>query len=265
MEWLGHGDVMASYKDYLSGKLKVTAANVSKAVSSMAAAANKRLKRLQEQGWKYIKADSERSEYADTIAGHKKFGAKGKSLQELFSEFKRLVDFFESGLSSVSEVRKQAKEFNIEASKLKEYVQMQEAKRYYENDAEQYVEYERPMTKREMKDLKQALKAEKTRADRMGYEFNEDENASREWYTNWINGLHLYNYLIENGLYKPSRVDSDQVRMLCDIIVAEHEDWSLEEMADWVLQQNAEYVNARRNRRRRRARDTSSFVYGRNL
>ena len=102
---------MASYKDYLSGKLKVTAANVSKAVSSMAAAANKRLKRLQEQGWKYIKADSERSESADTIAGHKKFGAKGKSLQELFSEFKRLVDFFESGLSSVSEVRKQAKEF----------------------------------------------------------------------------------------------------------------------------------------------------------
>ena len=97
MERLEYGVVMASYKDYLKGNIPITDENISRAVSSMSAAANKRLKRMQEQGWTYVKADSERSE-TDSIAGHKKFGARGKTKQELYSEYKRLKDFFESGV-----------------------------------------------------------------------------------------------------------------------------------------------------------------------
>lgn len=261
MERLEYGVIMSSYKDYLNGNIPITDENISRAVSSMSAAANKRLKRMEEQGWTYVKADSERSE-TDSIAGHKKFGARGKNKQELYSEYKRLKDFFESGMSSVTEVRRQAKEFNIEAAQLKDYMQMKEAQTQYEKDSEQFVEYERPMTRKELKDLEQALKAEATRAERLGEEFSKDENMNREWYQEWLDGLHLYNYLIETGRYKPSRRDSDQVRELCNIVVASHKDWDKETMANWVLETDARSRDARR---RYRGRSTSDFVYGNNI
>lgn len=267
MERLGYGDVMASYKDYLNGKIHVTIENISKAVSSMASAANKRLKRQEEQGWKYAGDVSERSEGTNTIAGYEKFGAKGKSKQQLFSEFKRLKRFFESGFSSVTEVRQQARKFKVRESELYEYVQMQEAKNQYEKDVEQKIEYKtKPRTKREEKDLKQALKAEKARKKRSGEEFNEDDNYSMEWYRDWLDGLSLYNYLIDKRMYIPSSRDSDQMRYICETIIANrnmYEGYDTEELAQMAVDMyNSE--NSKWGQGRYRGKSVSDFIYGNN-
>lgn len=71
---------------------------ISSAVSKLAAVANKRLKRLSNAGIDYGKYEGE----DEAIAGVRKFGAKGKNLGELRSEFKRLVGFLKSPLSSLS-------------------------------------------------------------------------------------------------------------------------------------------------------------------
>ena len=264
---------MASYKDYLNGKIKVTKENISKAVSSMASAANKRLKRQEEKGWKYAGGISERSEGNNTIAGYEKFGARGKTAQQLFSEFKRLKNFFESGYSSVTEVRQQAKKFKVRESELYDYVQMQEAKKQYEKEIEyekdpkEYIKYKtKPKTKREEKDLKQALKAEKTRKERVGEEFDEDENYSMEWYKAWLDGLSLYNYLIEKRMYIPSTRDSDQMRQICETIAANsnmYKGYDMEELAQMALNQyNSE--NSKWSQRDYRGKSTSDFIYGNN-
>lgn len=256
---------MASYKDYLSGKINVTIENISKAVASMSAAANKRLKRQEAQGWKYAGDVSERSEGKDTIAGYKKFGARGKTTQQLFSEFKRLKNFFESGFSSVTEVRKQAKKFKIREAELYDYMQMQEAKEQYERDIKQNVEYKtKPRTKREEKDLKQALKAEKTRKKREGEEFDEEENYNMEWYRDWLNGLSLYNYLIDKRMYIPSPRDSDQMRQVCESIFTNNtvfEGYSMEEMAEMAMEM---YNSGQVNQGRYRGKSVSDFIYGNN-
>lgn len=67
-------------------------------ISKLAAVANKRLKRLEAAGKSY-------SDYAgkeESIAGVKKFGAKGKTLGELRSEYKRLQGFLESETSTLT-------------------------------------------------------------------------------------------------------------------------------------------------------------------
>lgn len=264
---------MASYKDYLNGKIKVTIENISKAVSSMASAANKRLKRQEEQGWKYAGDISERSEGKDTIAGYKKFGARGKTKQQLFSEFKRLKKFFESGVSSVTEVRRQAKNFKVRESELYEYIQMQEAKKQYEKeieyekDSKQYVEYKtKPKTKREEKDLKQALKAEKTRRERIGEDFNEDDNYNMEWYKSWVEGVAIYNYLIETRMYIPSHRDSDHMRYVCETIAANkymYEGYSMEELAQMAIDMyDSMYGNW--SKKRYTGKSASDFIYGNN-
>lgn len=264
---------MASYKDYLNGKIKVTKENISKAVSSMASAANKRLKRQEEKGWKYAGDFSERSEGKNTIAGYEKFGAKGKTIQQLFSEFKRLKNFFESGFSSVTEVRQQAKKFKVRESELYDYAQMQEAKKQYEKemeyekDAKQYIEYKtRPKTKREEKDLKQALKAEKARKERVGEEFNEDEHYSMEWYRDWLEGVSIYNHLIDKRMYIPSPRDSDQMRQICETIAANkymYEGYDMEELAQMALEQYNS-MGSKWSQRGYTGKSVSDFIYGNN-
>ena len=66
-------------------------------ISKLAAVANKRLKRLEAAGKSY-------SNYVgkESIAGVKKFGAKGKTLGELRSEYKRLQGFLESETSTLT-------------------------------------------------------------------------------------------------------------------------------------------------------------------
>lgn len=235
-----------SYKDYLSGKIQVTEENISKAVSWLSAAANKRLKRIQQQGWTYVGADSPNAQGDDVIAGHRKFGAKGKTKQQLFSEFKRLKSFFEEQASSVGGVRKQAKEFKIEAKQLFNYRLAKDTEELYRQfyDNNQYVdygdEYEKPLSEKERKEFEQAKKAEETRSGRTGKTDNTYHSwqSEREWYEEWLLGVRIYNYLRENELYRPSIHDSDQMRNCCSFIASVYgnSNYSVEELAEKALE-----------------------------
>lgn len=242
---------MASYKDYLNGSTKITKENLSKAVSTLSAVANKRLKRLESKGWYYAygKGDSERSE---SIAGEKKFGAAGKSEQELKSEFKRLSTFFKSGVSSITEIKKQAQEFQIQEEELADMISQYAKESEHDiRDIGQYVRYKTDntvrddesafeevefKTEKEWKDYEQAVKAESSRADKRGREF-EAPTDRKEWYNQWLDGINLYNYMIETKQYIPSRVDSDQTRKYCEQAVINPNLKTREEQVMWVLKQ----------------------------
>lgn len=71
--------------------------NLAPAISKLAAVANKRLKRLEAAGKEYGYYEGD-----DAIAGVKKFGAKGKTVGELRSEYKRLRGFLESETSTLT-------------------------------------------------------------------------------------------------------------------------------------------------------------------
>ena len=247
----GYSKPKRSYKDFLSGAVEVTAENISKAVSWLSAAANKRLKRIEKKGWNYTQADAYGETGPDVIAGHRKFSAKGKTKEQLFSEFKRLKSFFESQTSSVSGVRKQAKEYNIEASKLRDYIQIRDEskKKLAESErseSSEWIEYEPPLNKKERKDFEQARKAEKTRAERTGDDSSEYDytQSEREWYNEWIGGLNLYNRMIESGYYKPAQHDSDMMRNICSEVYALYHDIkSMDEMMDEALNRYNRWFN----------------------
>lgn len=72
-------------------------ADLSHIVSRMSSVANKRLKAMEDKGISYSN-----SEYPDAIAGVRKFGAAGKTLGQLRSEFKRLHGFLNSAMSTLT-------------------------------------------------------------------------------------------------------------------------------------------------------------------
>lgn len=66
-------------------------------ISRLSAVANKRLKRMEQQGIEYSGYSGEKA-----IAGVKKFEAKGKTLGQLRAEYKRLQGFLESPVSTIT-------------------------------------------------------------------------------------------------------------------------------------------------------------------
>lgn len=79
---------------------------ISQIVSRMAAVANKRLKRLEQSGFKRG-SDSG----PNVISGTRKFVAKGKTLNQLRNEFSRVRKFLEGKTSTVTGMRKTREEF----------------------------------------------------------------------------------------------------------------------------------------------------------
>ena len=86
----------------------MTQIELSKVVSRMSSVANKRLKRLEAAGYK---RGSDNSKAPNIISGTKKFGSKGKSLNQLRNEFSRARDFLEGKTSTVTGMRKVRNEF----------------------------------------------------------------------------------------------------------------------------------------------------------
>lgn len=86
-------DVIKSPEQYND----VNKSDLSKIVSKLSSVANKRLRRMDEKGIKYSGYSG-----SDEISGVKKFGALGKSLGQLRAEYKRLVGFLESPISSLT-------------------------------------------------------------------------------------------------------------------------------------------------------------------
>lgn len=108
--------------------------DLSHIVSRMSAVANKRLKAMESKGIKYSN-----SHFPDAIAGVRKFGAAGKTLGQLRSEFKRLYGFLNSKMSTLSgrtQSYYEAKK-RVADKEGREYNQtFREAKReYYEDDS----------------------------------------------------------------------------------------------------------------------------------
>ena len=86
----------------------MTRIELSRVVSRMSSVANKRLKRLEAAGYK---RGSDNSKSPNIISGTKKFGSKGKSLNQLRNEFSRARDFLEGKTSTVTGMRKVRNEF----------------------------------------------------------------------------------------------------------------------------------------------------------
>lgn len=80
--------------EYYAQQTKET---LSPIISRLSAVANKRLKRLEALGITYGTNTN-----GETISGVKKFGAKGKTLGQLRSEYKRLQGFLESPVSTLT-------------------------------------------------------------------------------------------------------------------------------------------------------------------
>lgn len=72
-------------------------ADMSYIVSRLSAVANKRLKAMESKGIKFSQ-----TQIPESISGVKKFGAKGKTLGQLKSEFKRLYGFLNSKMSTLT-------------------------------------------------------------------------------------------------------------------------------------------------------------------
>lgn len=116
-------------------------ADLSHIVSRMSSVANKRLKAMEEKGISYSN-----SQYPDAIAGVRKFGAAGKTLGQLRSEFKRLHGFLNSTMSTLTGrvksyfeakkrvTEKQGKEFNETFSQArKEYYADKKLRESFDN------------------------------------------------------------------------------------------------------------------------------------
>lgn len=239
---------MASYQDYLSGKIRITKENISKAVSSIAGAFNKRLKRIAQAGFEYQGEESEPYYGEDSIAGVKKFGAKGKDTEQLYAEFKRMKSFYSSEVSSLTGMRKFAKEVGIEVERIRKYRQLkaeEERKQspfeYVSYDGEEYSERSEQQPENE---------DDSERSERQP----ESKEPEFDFY-GIFRGKHLYNYMLRNYGMKFTKWDSDRVIQAAEMIVANH--WgelTMDEMAgmlyDQVFQMDIEWSNRRRRKRR---------------
>lgn len=197
---------MASYKDYLSGKIKITSDNISKAVSTIASAFNKRLRRIEASGNEYQGEESEPYYGSDSIAGVKKFGAKGKSTEELYAEYKRMKEFSRSEVSSISGMRRFATDVGIELDRIREYKRL-EGRNKHKKSTFEYVDYDVPED-----------------SERSEYESEEpelDTEVEFDFY-GMFRGQHLYNYMRRNyGINISSKYDSNTVLHAAEAITAE--------------------------------------------
>lgn len=230
---------MASYKDYLSGKIRISKENISKAVSSIASAFNKRLKRIAEAGYEYQGEESEPYYGENSIAGVKKFGAKGKDIEQLYAEFKRMKSFYSSEISSISGMRKFAKDVGIEVERIRKYRQLKTEEERKQSPFE-YVSY----------DGESQYEDDSERSEQQP----ESEEPEFDFY-GIFRGRHLYNYMLRNYGMKFTKWDSDRVIQAAEMIVANH--WgelTMDEMAgmlyDQVLEMDVEWSNRRRRKRR---------------
>ena len=125
--------------------------DLSHIVSRMSSVANKRLKAMEEKGISYSN-----SQYPDAIAGVRKFGAAGKTLGQLRSEFKRLHGFLNSTMSTLTGrvksyyeakkrvAEKQGKEFNETFSQArKEYYSDKKLRQSFDNIGAMFAEMRR--------------------------------------------------------------------------------------------------------------------------
>lgn len=245
---------MASFRDYLSGKIAITKANLSKAVSTLSSVANKRLKRMESKGWRYTKSNPD-DEGDGYVAGYKKFGAKGKDSVELQNELKRLTNFLHDDASTITGYRKEAAEARVAVEEYYQYSQRREQAKIGH-------------TRAEIESLERDMKRENVRAKNAGRVASYENYASPwDWQETLVKGLELYNYLVSHKMYIPTKNDSNQARDVCDSIVnrAEREGWSFREMVEFAAEQlTSDYKHSIRNEQDGDDYGTSALIFGSN-
>ena len=172
------GEQMASYLDWMliENPNELDDRDLRKAVSSMGAVANKRLKRMENAGISFGNVEDD-----NTISGVKKFSVRGKSISEVKREFKRVKNFLENPQSSLTGMWKT----------------FSEVKR----------KWGKPPTRRMRKDFSKMKKQKTALGLKMEIGLTKYEELQR-WRKTWD----YYNRLINEGIWAPTEYDSNQVR-----------------------------------------------------
>ena len=227
---------MASYKDWfnIENPNLLNERSLKKAISSMGSAANKRLRRMEERGIYFGDVEG-----PETLSGVKKFTVRGKSLDELKREFKRVRNFLDNPQSSLTGMKKVFRDF-------KKTVKKSRAKR---------------LTRAERKDYEKMRKQKEKSGITNNRRLTQWEEL-KQWRETWK----YYNRLVEEGYYSPTEYDSTQVRETILANVAYSYEESLTEDETWQrLLNDLQYDYETRKSEEIEEDDnisTSSFIFG---
>lgn len=215
---------MASYKDWLliENPNELTEKQLRQAVSTMGSVANKRLKRMEQRDIFFGSGTGD-----ETLSGVRKFSVRGKSLDEVKREFKRVRNFLSNKQSSLTGMKEVYKDFRKEIAKGRKRIQGKK------------------LTKREKQEVSKMQKQKETsgiQTDRTLSIWDE----LKQWRKVWD----YYNRLVDEGEYAPSAYDSNQIRdyILSAVKRAEDENLSDNEVYENILSQvKADYEYRKEN------------------
>lgn len=184
---------MASYRDWMliENPNELDEKQIKQAITSMGNAANKRLKRMENRGINFGEDTGK-----GTTSGVRRFGVKGKNLQALKNEFKRVRKFLSDPQSSLTGM----------------WNALKEVKRKWGKEP----------TKKIIKDFSKMEKQKKTLGKKMETHLTKYEEL-RRWRDTWK----YYNRLIDSGEWAPTKYDSNQVREMVYYQVSEQKEFSL--------------------------------------
>lgn len=191
---------MASYKDWfnIENPNLLNERSLRKAISSMGSAANKRLRRMEEKGINFGEDKG-----PNTSAGVKRFSVRGKSLDELKREFRRVRNFLSDSQSSLSGMWKALKE----------------VKRKWGRTPTKKMRKDFSKMEKQKKKLRKAMEDRLTKYDEL-----------RRWRETWK----YYNKLIDEGIWVPTEQDSNQIREIIYTQVSNSDIDNIDENEIWT-------------------------------
>lgn len=198
---------MASYRDWmlLDNPNELDEQQLKQAITSMGNAANKRLKRMENRGINFGEDTGE-----GTTSGVKRFGIKGKNLQALKNEFKRVRNFLSDQQSSLTGMKRAFREFK---EGIVNGITRKKAKR---------------LTKAERKEYEKMQKQKKTSGISKEHGLTQWEEL-QQWRETW----NFYNRLVDEGFYTPTEYDSKQVRESIIAVIKYRNEYNLSYEETW--------------------------------
>lgn len=169
---------MASYRDWMliENPNELDEQQLRSAIKTMGGVANKRLRRMEKADIYFGKETGD-----NTTSGVRRFTVRGKSFSDLKNEFKRVRNFLSDPQSSLTGMWNAFKEVKRKWGK--------------------------PPTKKMRKDFSKMEKQKKKLGKEMETKLTRYEEL-RRWRETW----NVYNRLIEEGIWRPTEQDSNQVR-----------------------------------------------------
>lgn len=198
---------MASYRDWMliDNPNELDEQQLKQAIRSMGAAANKRLKRMENRGISFGEDVGE-----GTTSGVRRFGIKGKDFQALKNEFKRVRNFLSDPQSSLTGMKRAFREFK---EGIANGITRKKAKR---------------LTKAERKEYEKMQKQKKTSGISKEHGLTQWEEL-QQWRETW----NFYNRLVDEGYYTPTEYDSKQVRESIIAVIKYRNEYNLSYEETW--------------------------------